>query len=429
MLQLGKPGYRAVSRLIMATVVGMVLFGAFSVFGYAATTTTIDVYIRPNANDEFVYDALKAGFEKAYPNIKVNYLKSPIGDYWQKIEVMYAAGTPPDVIFPSTSKTVEYASLGMLLPLDNQIKAEKFDLDQYFKPIVDQYRVNGLLYGLPNDFAANAVSYNIDLFAARGVSAPGLDWTVDEFVDKARKLTYDSNGDGKIDIFGTGMPATPFWIWSALGTNFFDNEQTPHKFLLNQPDAFNALQSLHDLRWQYHVTPQPGESCNFDNGTCAMLQVGHWVLPNTIKVANFNWGLLTSPRFKYSVQRNDGSSWAIIKTAAHPQEAWTFIKYAGGFEGQMLLAKEQFITPAHRRVASSNEWQRIPGKPQVSKTPFTYGLDHAFNNYILSHPRGVPLVNLVNGALNKVLNNQDTPQGAINSILTTVQQMLDELYK
>lgn len=410
-------------RLLIQAAWGLVLLsGLIGSSGQAATT--IDVMIRPNPGDEHVWDALKQGFEQAHPDIKVNYIKASFGEYFQKIQVMYAGGSAPDVIFPNTSYAVQYALQGILLPLDDLARQDRFDLNQYFQPIIDQYRVGGKLYALPNDFAAQAYIYNADHFAAQGIRAPGVDWTWDDFVAIGRKLTVDTNGDGKIDRFASTSPPAQYLIWSALGTNYFDDELRPQKFLLKSPEAYAALQFYQDLRWEHHVIPQPGEPADFYAGTASMMILGHWTIPVVLDRATFDWGLLSIPRSRYSVQRKDGSGWAIMSPTRHRNEAWKFVRFAGGAEGQLLLAREQFITPGHRRVATSPEWQRIPDHPGVSKEPFVHGLNHAFNNYISVHPRTNDLVGLINPAIGKVFDKKETPRGAIEAIAPAVEQLL-----
>ncbi|HET7559336.1 MAG TPA: sugar ABC transporter substrate-binding protein [Limnochordia bacterium] len=392
----------------------------------ASAATTIEVFIRPNTSDEPIYAAIKQAFEASHPDIRIDYVRASFSDYWKKIPVLYAADTAPDVIFPSTSYAVQYALQGMLLPLDELAAQDHFDLNQYFAPIIDQYRVGGTLYALPNDFAALAYIYNVDQFNEAGLTQPQNGWSWAQFLAAATKLTQ-ADANGKVTRFATTWPYTTPFIWSASGSNFFDDELWPSKFLLDSPAGFEGAQFLQDLRWRYHVAPRPGEKADFVHGTAAMQTLGHWTIPSMLQQASFKWNLVSLPVDRYAVQRKDGSGWSIMKNSKHIKEAWAFVKFIAGPEGEKLQAGLQFITPAQKAAAASSDWRDIPGHPDVSQDAFVAGLEHAFNNYILTNPRADAFNKLINPALNKVFNNQATPKGAIAAIAPAVNELLAQV--
>ena len=64
------------------------------------------------------------------------------------------------------------------------------------------------------------VYYNKNLFDAAGIAYPTADWTWDDFTEDAKALTLDTNGDGKMDQWGTisnGWPPPQMFIWQAGG--------------------------------------------------------------------------------------------------------------------------------------------------------------------------------------------------------------------
>lgn len=156
--------------------------------------------------------------------------------------------------------------------------------------------------------------------------------------------------------------------------------------------------------------------------------IGHWTLTVYLKNATFKWGLLTIPQKNYAVQRADGSCWSVVESTNHAREAWEFVKFAAGMQGLSLWAREQFITPAHRLVASSDLWLRVPGHPHISKVPFVYGVEkHAFNGYGLVHPRRDSFFSVIDAALNRVYNKETDPKSAISSIIPVIEKLLAEV--
>src|SRR5207245_11416173 len=63
--------------------------------------------------------------------------------------------------------------------------------------------------------------YNRDLLARSGIAPPVDDWTWDDFLRIATRLTRDSDGDGQIDVWGVAFDRRPAlwlpWIWSGGG--------------------------------------------------------------------------------------------------------------------------------------------------------------------------------------------------------------------
>jgi len=61
--------------------------------------------------------------------------------------------------------------------------------------------------------------YNKKLFDQAGISYPSGDWTWEDFLAIAQKLTRDLDGDGATDQFGAAFSNYFYfwiaWVWSA----------------------------------------------------------------------------------------------------------------------------------------------------------------------------------------------------------------------
>jgi multiple sugar transport system substrate-binding protein len=110
--------------------------------------------------------------------------------------------------------------------------------------------------------------YNKKLFAAAGVTSPPATW--DEFVDVGKKLTKDTNGDGKPDQWGLslrGQASTnaahyAFILGSARGAVFFkDGKPT-----FDSPEAAAGIEQY--LSWMGEdkiVNPSDAENADWAN--------------------------------------------------------------------------------------------------------------------------------------------------------------------
>lgn len=265
-------------------------------------------------------------FEKLHPNIAVKYTPVSYGEWSDKLLSMIAAGTPFDV---SPMYDCEHNPT-LTKCLDPFISRDKFVMSQYLPETLKvKTQVNkGRRFGLPYGMTAPVLVYNKDLFSQSGVQEPPqkweeTTWTWDAFVGAAKKLTRDTNGDGKPDQWGvaemTHMPNIYPFMW---GQSIFNDDFT--EFVCNSAAGAKAFQSVADLVWKEKVQPSSGS--NFTAGKQAMMIHGAWDMPYWRKT-KFKWDLAATPigtkRATYVLVDN------LFMAAAckHPQEAWEFIKF------------------------------------------------------------------------------------------------------
>ena len=110
-----------------------------------------------------------------YPDIKVQLDTAAWPDYWTKLPTLAASNTLPDIVSLQSLRAPGFASL--MVPLDDMIKRDKFDIDAFDKSIVGGLSHDGKVFALPYDFGPLLVYYNADLFAKAGLPVPqaGLD--------------------------------------------------------------------------------------------------------------------------------------------------------------------------------------------------------------------------------------------------------------
>jgi multiple sugar transport system substrate-binding protein len=70
------------------------------------------------------------------------------GDLVDKFTTMVAGGTPPALVSMDSTQGVRFADQGDMVPLDDYIKRDKYDLNDYIPVSLDQYRWKGKLYAL-----------------------------------------------------------------------------------------------------------------------------------------------------------------------------------------------------------------------------------------------------------------------------------------
>jgi len=165
-------------------------------------------------------------YQKKYGG-KVNIVYSDWNNWQTKIIARMAAGDPIDVIFGGVSTFPAFYNRGIVQPLDKYVDINAPYINKRAMDLAFKY--NGRYY-LASQKGSNVpwlVIYNKDLMLEEGIDEEEMPlalykkgrWNWDTFAALAKKLTADTNKDGKIDRYGVN-----FWAATALvyanGTQF-----------------------------------------------------------------------------------------------------------------------------------------------------------------------------------------------------------------
>jgi len=108
------------------------------------------------------------------------------------MDALLASGKAPNIYYDAVMRTSKYMVPEYALPLDEYIR----DLDKYKKNILDEYRNNGKIYGLPEGGGGYSMCLNMDVVNSVGYKVPD-NWTIDDFL-KLCALVKAKYGDTKI---------------------------------------------------------------------------------------------------------------------------------------------------------------------------------------------------------------------------------------
>jgi multiple sugar transport system substrate-binding protein len=101
----------------------------------------------------------------------------------------------PDVFYLDALEAPFLMSQNVLEPLDAYITPE-FNLPDFEDTLLDSFKYQNQIYGLPKDYSTLALFYNKKAFAAAGLSNPPATWH--ELRNYSKQLT------GKLNRYGFG---------------------------------------------------------------------------------------------------------------------------------------------------------------------------------------------------------------------------------
>ena len=172
-----------------------------------------------------------------------------------KIDVAVASGNYPDIASRPMENLINYIHYNAIEPIDSYLTEE--DYADYFESTLEHFTYEGYIYAWPWFMTTTSMFINLDLFEERGVTPPtdGV-WTWDEFLFSMKQLTFDRDGDGRIDVYGLGLAGANRenlgFVFSEGGRPLSEDGK---EFTFNQKEAITGIQKLHDLIHVHKVAP------------------------------------------------------------------------------------------------------------------------------------------------------------------------------
>lgn len=303
--------------------------------------------------------------------VDVEIIVTTADDYSTKLKAAITGRQVPDVFYIEPGSVQSFVHSGVVLDLTDRLETiEGVDIDNLWEYGVDSFRFDGTIqgqgaiYALPKDIGPFSFGYNKTMFEAAGIPAPDIDtpYTWDEFVEVAKKLTADTNGDGELDQWGTGLNVNwnlqPF-VWSNGGDWISEDGKT---VTVDTPEFTEALQWFADLSNVHGVTPSVAEAQTLDTyqrwmkGEIGFFPIAPWDI-STYEELDFDWDLIPYPAGK----TGESATWvgtlgiAASATSKHPDEAVDLVAYLStNVETQKLLVEAGIQVPNLKDVAE--EW-------------------------------------------------------------------------
>ena len=321
------------------------------------------------------YEDLVTAFEAANPDMDV--LLSPVAeqdDLLAKLTTQFASGRPPDVFLVNYRNYGQFASQGVLAPVQPYLdESAVIEEDDFAPPALDAFRFDGgELTCMPQNVSSLVTYYNVDLFEQAGLPLPQAGWTWDDFLAAAQALT----GDGR---YGVGSEASlirvaPF-VWSA-GGEVVDDPDAPTTLTLGEGAGRTGLDFFLDLQTVHHVAPPEREEqsqdseARFLSGGLGMYLNSRKSVPTLRSIEDFEWDVAPLPVAPGGEPATilHGDAYCMAD-AGQQADAWRFVEFANSVEGQTILARSGRTVPSRMDVAESEAFLR-PDVPPASAEVF-----------------------------------------------------------
>jgi multiple sugar transport system substrate-binding protein len=328
--------------------------------------TTIEFLAWGDTTDGPAWEKLGPAYTAKYPGQVVNItpVADPNNNFYTKLQTMFAGGTPPNLASFQGWEWQVYADKNLLAPIDDYIARDKVTTPypQGYTSVEQSTKRKGKTYLVPLQAATMIMFYAKKIFDEASVPYPKDDWTFDQFVELAKKLT---NADKK--KFGYQMNGN--WYrdigWIVLtGKREFDNIIDPKKSQFGAPEVVQMLQTMsYDMAHTFKAAPSPADTSGantINTGACAMHYDGPWFLPQLNSPAlreqkkEVVFDVVRMPKGAGSGRphRGWGEGVAVCKTDK-AEAAWNFAAYLVSEEGNKVYSEISGRMPSNLQLAES----------------------------------------------------------------------------
>ena len=347
---------------------GAVVLDGHEIAGTTVSPITLTYWPAANPPETRLAMRLATQWNAENPGVQVRVQPLPAGRSSE--EVLLAAIVAKAT--PDVSSNVSSALLARLVRakgvvrLDNRVATAARLRERTDPAMLASLRLpDGGIYAFPWKTNPEMLMYNIDLLAAAGVDPPR---THSELLDAFRRLTRDTDGDGRNDrwAFWATLKTTwherfydfyPLYLASSGGRTLV----VDGKIVFENDAAVAALEVLR-RGFAEGVLPRSNFALGrdpFTDGTVAMKIIGPWFLKelNELRIRGLRYDVTPVPaadgtdpdnRFAFA----DLRSIAIFSTTRHPDAAARFVAYLTSPAADRLLIEEASQLPYRRGLAS-----------------------------------------------------------------------------
>ena len=293
-------------------------------------------------------DAMVDAFNASQKDIELTVSYMSKSAYFEKLNIGLPAGSAPDIIALNVPSDIDYSKRGFLLDISDLFESGAIDLARYPEHTIVAHTIDGVLHGVPRDYDSIAVYYNKAIFDEAGEPYPTGDWTWEEFVEVAKRITRADEG-----IYGTCIASYPNsvvydMVYSNGGMAFDENGQC----VLNSAEAKDALKKLSDVILVEHASPTIEEQAEmssgnrFLNGMVGMLFNGSWSMASYAEALGDDLGVCALPAMgEKPASISHSLIWAIPACSQNIEAAKTALTYLASYESQAMTAAT--VIPAY----------------------------------------------------------------------------------
>lgn len=314
--------------------------------------------------------------------VTVETLPTDWGNYYDQLKAMYAGNSAPDVHVIHKSSIAEFASLGALMPLqEDDLRAAGIDPDDWVDRARDAVTYDGEMYAIPMDMHANLWHVNMDIMEEAGLvndaGEPILPSSPEELMAHAEQVK-DATGQDYLTAdfaqFPIGVRMVLAMLWQQDSNVFGSDGAT-----VNTPEAQRAVETIVGLFDAGYADPNLNYNDSqqaFLAGEAAIQINGTWMVDiYDSETRNEDSALASYYVADYPQLFDEAATWADSHTWALPvtlQQDPEKYEAALGFLAWLNDHNVDWARTGHlavrQSVLDSSEYQNLAHRDEYSNT-------------------------------------------------------------
>lgn len=378
---------------------------------------------------------LIAEYQKANPNIKINYQTFPTDEYLTKLKAALATGSGPDVFDLFDGDLQSYFRQRQLAPIDpkalgfQDVAAMK---KNWLQGSLEGSSFGGQVYQLPMEFNTFSLFINTDLYRKAGLN-PDTD-APKTWADLARVGQKIAKFNGTVaTVEGFKWPVPKLGdVWAQItfepllrqyGGSVLSADG--NSSAINSPQAVKALTTYGELITRYKTGDQNGGKYDplnpnedFAQGTLANWISGPWAVATLKgKPVDGKYKVVPLPQVNPArpVTLLYSWGWSVNAASRNKPEAMKWLNFLSS-RGELWLKDVGYIQP---RLG----WEATP---TAKTTPYlnVFLNDMKLGQYTVRSTNYAEITKIVNNMLQRVILQRQAPQAAADQAKREIDDTL-----
>ena len=368
-------------------------------------------------------------FNKKYPNINVTFREMPSDSGAQHdayVTALNAKSSEIDIMDLDVVWPAEFANAGYVLPLDRFIERDGIDVNEYNQGALSAANFNGKQWSMPKFIDAGLLFYRTDI-----ISEDEIPETWDELIETAKANKGEEGTE-----FGFLMQAKQY---EGLVTNAVEyisayggeivNENG--EVAVNSPETIKGLQKMVEIATSDFVPSNITTFTELESHTSFIEGQSPF-----IRNWPYQWNLANNPDESNIVDKigvaplpaGDAGSAAALggwmtsinKYTENPEEAWEFVKFMTGPEGQKISAIYGGLAPTLPALFEDEEI--LEANPFFAEEGFVKGLNSAVSRPVAANYPEVSEIIQIN--VSKAIAGEITVEEAAENMQTQIEEVM-----
>lgn len=361
-------------------------------------------------------------FEEDHPGVTITIEGLSGKELVSKFTTSAMAGSGPDIVaLDNAGWPIDLAAMGLIIPLDDQIKASEND---YLQGPLESGLYEGSYYSVPWYFNNTGLYYNKRILEEIGKTEAPTTW--DELEEDIKLATEKGYA-------GISTRLDGYAIFNAFMENdnpIIDTSGDTPVVTVNDESGKEAFNFWTGLHTKYKAFPEGMKDASdwatayttFVSDDCLFFVCGDWAYKN-IATGNpdMEFGLAPMPKGKVNAVCLGGYNLAINANSKNQELAWAFVEYLTSKECDFVLTEQG----------------RIPGRTDVDYEPILE-MNPSYQVFIDEAAYTVPRPRVKNAAsvdqkmvdaFKKVFFDQMTAEEALNELEAELNDFINENYE